>query len=337
MERLLTYKDAISEALRIAMRKDENVIILGEDLVGGTGKKDKSLLDAWGGPFTVTKGFIHEFGPKRILDTPITENAFIGASIGASMVGLRPVAELMYIDFIGVCFELFLNQAGKQRYMFGGQSKNPITVRATYGCGWREGAHHSHTNYSLICHLPGWYVVAPSTPHDMKGALLAAIRSDNPVLVMEHRVIYDKKGNVPEEDYELPIGKGDVKLRGSDLTIFAIGALVRKALSIAEKFKDKGISIEVIDPIWLAPLDKDLILDSVKKTGRLLILDEDNPRCSVASDVAALIACEGIDYIEKPVKIITAPNTPVPFSPILEDEYNISEEDIEKAVNEVLS
>jgi len=336
LERLITYKDAISEALKIAMRKDENVIILGEDLIGGTGKEDKSLLDAWGGPFTVTKGFIHEFGPKRILDTPISETAFIGAAIGASMVGLRPVAELMYIDFIGVCFELFLNQAGKQRYMFGGQSKNPITVRTTYGCGWREAAQHSHTNYSLVCHLPGWYVIAPSNPSDMKGGLLTSIRSDNPVLVMEHRILYDKKGPVPEEDYELPIGKGDIKRAGNDLTIFAIGVLVDKALNVAKKFEDKGISIEIIDPIWLVPLDKDLILSSLEKTGKILILDEDNPRCSVANDIGALIACEGLDYLEKPVKILTAPNTPVPFSPVLEDEYNISEEDIEKAVNEIL-
>ena len=337
MERLITYKDAISEALRIAMKKDDNVVILGEDIVGGTGKEDKSLLDAWGGPFTVTKGFIHEFGPNRVLDTPITENAFIGASIGASMVGLRPVAELMYIDFIGVCFELFLNQAGKQRYMFGGQSKNPITVRTTYGCGWREGAHHSHTNYSLICHLPGWYVIAPSDPYDMKGGLLSAIRSDNPVMVMEHRVLYDKKGNVPEDDYELEIGKGKVKREGEDLTVFAIGVLVSKALNVAKKLEKKGINIEIIDPVWLAPLDKDLILNSLKKTGRILVLDEDNPRCSVASDVGALVACEGLDYLEKPVKILTAPNTPVPFSPVLEDEYNISEEDIENAIHEVLS
>jgi len=332
----MTYKDAISEALKMEMRKDENVIILGEDLIGGTGKEDKSLLDAWGGPFTVTKGFIHEFGPKRILDTPISETAFIGAAIAASMAGLRPVAELMYIDFIGVCFELFLNQAGKQRYMFGGQSKNPITVRTTYGCGWREAAQHSHVNYSLVCHLPGWYVIAPSNPSDMKGGLLASIRSDNPVLVMEHRILYDKKGPVPEEDYELPIGKGDIKRAGNDLTIFAIGVLVDKALSIAKKFEDKGISIEVIDPIWLVPLDKDLILSSLEKTGKILILDEDNPRCSVANDIGALIACEGLDYLEKPVKILTAPNTPVPFSPVLEDEYNISKEDIEKAVNEIL-
>lgn len=336
MERLLTYKDAVAEALTIAMRKDENVVILGEDLVGGTGKDDPSLIDAWGGAFTVTKGLIHEFGPNRIMDTPITENAFIGASIGASMKGLRPVAELMYIDFIGVCFDHFLNQAGKQRYMFGGNQKNPITIRTTYGCGWREGAHHSHVNYSLICHLPGWYVVAPSNPYDMKGSLLTAIRNDNPVIVFEHRKLYDQKGSVPEGDYELPLGKGDIKRKGTDLTVIAIGILVGRALNVADKLEKEGKSIEVVDPIWLKPLDTKLILDSVKKTGRVLILDEDNPVCSMASEIASIISCNALDYLESPIKIITSPDTPVPFSPVLEDEYMINEEEIEKTIREIL-
>jgi acetoin:2,6-dichlorophenolindophenol oxidoreductase subunit beta len=336
VERLLTYKDAVAEGLAITMRKDENVIILGEDLVGGTGKEDKDLLDSWGGAFRVTKGFIHEFGPKRILDTPITENAFMGAAIGASMKGLRPVVEIMFCDFIGVCFDHFLNQASKQRYMFGGYQKNPITVRTTYGCGWRYAAQHSSVNYSLICHIPGWYVIAPSNPYDVKGGLITAIRNDNPVMVFEHRKLYDVRGNVPEGDYELPFGKGEIKRKGDDLTIVAIGILVGRALNVAEKFAKKGISIEVVDPIWLAPLDKELILDSVKKTGKLLVLDEDNPRCSVASDIARIIACEAIEYIEKPVKILNSPNTPVPFSPVLEDEYIISEDEIEAAIDEIV-
>ncbi len=335
-ERNITYKDAITEALAITMRTDENVILLGEDLVGGMGKKDKKLLDAWGGPFGVTKGFIDEFGPDRIYDTPITENAFIGAAIGASMVGLRPVPELMYVDFIGACFDSFVNQAPKQRYMFGGAQKNPLTVRTCYGTGWSEGAHHSHVNYSLITHIPGWYVIAPSTPYDMKGGLIASIRNDNPVCVFEHKVLYDQKGHVPDEDYELEIGKGDIKREGSDITVVAIGQMVGKTLNAANKLSKKGIEVEVVDPIWLVPLDEELILESVSKTGNLLIVDEDNPRCSVASDIAAMVAEKGMDYIESPIKRLNCPNTPVPFSPVLEEEYLINEDDIEKQVKEML-
>ena len=335
-ERNITYKDAISEALAITMRTDENVILLGEDLVGGMGKNNMKLLDAWGGPFTVTKGFIFEFGPERIFDTPITENAFIGAAIGASMAGLRPVVELMYIDFIGACFDSFVNQAPKQRYMFGGAQKNPLTIRTTYGAGWSEGAHHSHVNYSIITHIPGWYVIAPSTPYDMKGGLIASIRNDNPVCVFEHKVLYDQKGPVPDKDYELPIGKGDIKREGRDITIVAIGQMVGKTLNAANKLSMDGIEVEVVDPIWLAPLDEDLILESVSKTGNLLIVDEDNPRCSVASDIAAIVAEKGMDHIESPIKRLNCPNTPVPFSPSLEAEYLINEDDIEKQVRNML-
>lgn len=336
MKREITYKKAIAEAMAITMRKDENVVILGEDLVGGLDKEDKSLHDAWGGPFGVTKGFIHEFGPERIFDTPITENAFIGAAVGASMVGLRPIVELMYSDFMGVCFDNFLNQASKQRYMFGGTQKNPITVRTTYGCGWREGAHHSHVNYSIIAHIPGWYVVAPSTPYDMKGCLIAAIRNDNPVFVFEHRMLYDKKGDVPEEDYELTIGKGEIKREGSDLTIVAIGWMVGKALNVAAKLEKEGIDIEVVDPIWVVPLDEKIILESVEKTGNVLIVDEDNPVCSIASEISAIISEKSLEYLESPVKRLNSPNTPVPFSPALEDEYIIDENDIEQAVWDLL-
>ena len=332
MTREITYKEAITEALLIAMRSDDNVIIMGEDLVGGLGKGDPSLIDAWGGPFGATKGFYREFGPKRIFDTPITENAFIGAAIGASMEGLRPVVELMYIDFIGVCFDLFLNQASKQRYMFGGIQKNPITVRTTYGCGWREGAHHSHVNYSIICHIPGWYVIAPSNPSDMKAGLLASIRNDNPVVVFEHRILYDKKGPVEEGDFQLPVGKGKVKREGKDLTIVAIGNMVSKALNVAQKMSDEGISVEVIDPVWLSPLDEKLITDSVEKTGRILIIDEDNPRCSVASEIASVIGRKSIEYLNSPIQILSSPHTPVPFSPVLEDEYMITENKIEDMV-----
>ena len=336
MAREITYKEAISEALAIAMRSDENIIIMGEDLVGGAGKSDPNLIDSWGGPFGVTKGFYKEFGPNRIFDTPITENAFIGAAIGASMEGLRPIVELMYIDFMGVCFDHFLNQAGKQKYMFGGTQKNPITIRATYGCGWREGAHHSHVNYSIICHIPGWYVLAPSNPSDMKGGLLTAIRNDSPIIVFEHRLLYDKKGPVEEGDFQIPLGKGKIKRAGKDLTLVAIGNMVPKALNVAEKMSDEGISVEVIDPIWLSPFDEELIIDSLKKTGRIMIVDEDNPKCSMASEIAAIIGCKAVEYLSSPIQILCSPNTPVPFSPVLEDEYMITESKIETMARKAL-
>lgn len=333
MEKEITYKRAISEALWTAMKTDENVFLLGEDLAGGTGKGEE-FLDAWGGPFNVTKGFVKEFGLNRVLDTPISESAFTGLAASAATVGLRPVVEIMYGDFIGVAFDQFLNQIPKQRYMFGGQVRVPITIRTTYGCGWRQAAHHSQVNYSLITHIPGWYVIAPSCPSDMKGGLLSAIRCDNPVFVFEHRLLYDKKGLVSDNDYELPVGKGEIKKQGKNLTIVAIGNLVQTALSVANNLESKGISIEVVDPIWLKPLDEEIILESVKKTNRVLILDEDSPRCNVGNDIAALIASKGFNYLKNPVKILSSPDTPVPYSPVLEDEYIINHEDIENSIKE---
>lgn len=331
MERIITYKNAISEALKIAMRTDENIVLMGEDLVGGTGKGD-DFIDAWGGPFNVTKGFVHEFGLKRVLDTPISESAFTSLSATAAIVGLRPIVEIMYSDFMGVAFDQFLNQIPKLRYMFGGQVEVPITVRTTYGCGWRQAAHHSQANYSLIVHIPGWYVIAPSNPYDMKGGLLAAIRNDNPVCVYEHRLLYDKKGTVPEGDYELPFGKGEIKKVGNDITIVSIGLMVSKSMNVANKLESENINLEIIDPIWLSPLDEEIILNSVKKTGKLLIIDEDNPRCSVASDIAAIIAAKGFQYLKHPIRTLNCPHTPVPYSSFLEDAYVISEDDIEKSV-----
>lgn len=336
MGRQLTYKAAVNEAIRIAMKKDSNVIMLGEDIAGGAGREEQGIEDAWGGPYGVSKGLIKEFGNKRVFDTPISESGFIGAAIGAAMAGLRPLVELMYVDFAGVSFDQFLNQAPKLRFMFGGQVTVPITVKTLMGCGWRNAGHHSQTLYSLFVHIPGWYALAPSSPHDVKGGLLTAIRNDNPVILFEHKMLYNIIGDVPEEDYELKFGKGEVKKEGKDITVVSFSFLVNRALKVAEKLEKENISAEVIDPIWLAPLDEEIILNSLKKTGKILIIDEDNPRCNMATDVAALIATKGFDYLDAPVKILTPPNAPVAYAPILEDNYMISEEKIEKAIKEIL-
>jgi pyruvate/2-oxoglutarate/acetoin dehydrogenase E1 component len=334
MERLLTYKAAVNEAIVTAMRKDDNVIMLGEDIAGAAGRE--KLVGAWGGPYGVTKGLIKEFGDKRIFDTPISESGFLGAAIGAAMVGMRPLVELMYVDFAGVSFDQFLNQAPKLRFMFGGQVTVPITVKTLMGAGWRNAGHHSQVLYSLFAHIPGWYSLAPSTPYDVKGGLLAAIRNDNPVILFEHKMLYNVTGNVPEEDYELQLGKGEVKKEGKDITIVALSFMVNRALAVANKLEKENISVEVVDPIWLAPLDEEIILNSVKKTGRILIIDEDNPRCNMATDIAALVATKGFDYLDSSIKILSPPNTPVSYSPVLEEEYLISEEKIEKALKEIL-
>ena len=336
MERLLTYKAAINEAIGIAMRKDSDVIMLGEDIAGGAGREKLGLVDAWGGPYGVTKGLIKEFGNKRVFDTPISESGFLGAAIGAAMAGMRPLVELMYVDFAGVAFDQFLNQAPKLRFMFGGQVTVPITVKTLMGAGWRNAGHHSQTLYSLFVHIPGWYSLAPSSPHDAKGGLLAAIRNNNPVILFEHKMLYNTTGNVPEKDYELQFGKGEIKKEGKDITIVALSFMVSRALKVASKLEKENISVEVVDPIWLAPLDEEIIINSLKKTGKILIIDEDNPRCSMATDIAALVATKCFDYLDAPVKILSPPNAPVAYSPILEDNYLISEEKIERAVKDIL-
>jgi len=336
VERLLTYKAAINEAIVIAMRKDSDVIMLGEDIAGAAGREKLGLVDAWGGPYGVTKGLIKEFGNKRVFDTPISESGFLGAAIGAAMVGLRPLVELMYVDFAGVAFDQFLNQAPKLRFMFGGQVTVPITVKTLMGAGWRNAGHHSQTLYSLFAHIPGWYSLAPSSPYDAKGGLLAAIRNNNPVILFEHKMLYNTTGNVPEKDYELQFGKGEIKKEGKDITIVALSFMVNRALKVANKLEKENISVEVVDPIWLAPLDEEIIINSLKKTGKILIIDEDNPRCNMATDIAALVATKCFDYLDAPVKILSPPNAPVAYSPVLEDNYLISEEKIERAIKDIL-
>jgi pyruvate dehydrogenase E1 component beta subunit len=320
-ERTLTYRQAINEALRQEMRRDPTVILMGEDIAGAPGRDDPEMLDAWGGVLKVTAGLIREFGPERVRDTPITESAFVGAGVGAAATGLRPVVELMFIGFMGVTLDQITNQAAKMRYMFGGKAKVPLVIRTTIGAGFRAAAQHSDSTYSTFVHFPGLKVVAPATPYDAKGLLITAIRDDDPVIFCENKLLYDTKGPVPEESYTVPLGKADVKRPGTDVTVVAMSRMVNVSLEAAEKLAAGGVEAEVLDLRSLSPWDEEAILASVKKTGRLVVVDEDNPRCSMATDVAALAASRALGYLDAPVRLVTAPHTPVPFSPPLEDHY----------------
>ena len=320
-DRLVSYREAINEALRGEMARDETVILMGEDLVGGSSHDaDAPEIDIWGGVLGVTKGLVQEFGRERIRDTPLSEMGYIGAGVGAAATGLRPVVELMFIDFLGTCLDQLVNQASKMRYMFGGKASVPLVVRTMIGAGIGAAAQHSDSPYSTFVHYPGLKVVAPATPADAKGLLIAAIRDNDPVIFCEHKAMYDSKGPVPEGDYVIPLGQAEVKRVGNDVTIVAISKMVHVALKAAEQLADNGVEAEVIDLRSLAPLDEDTVLESVKKTGRLVVVDEDNPRCSVATDVVTLAAIQALEYMDA-IRVVTPPNTPVPFSPPLESYY----------------
>ncbi|MBU8853329.1 alpha-ketoacid dehydrogenase subunit beta [Priestia megaterium] len=336
MTRKLSMSEAINEAMKLAMRKHENVILLGEDVAGGAEIDHLQDDEAWGGVLGVTKGLVQEFGRERILDTPISEAAYIGAAMGAAATGLRPVAELMFNDFIGCCLDQVLNQGAKFRYMFGGKAEVPVTIRTTHGAGFRAAAQHSQSLYALFTSIPGIKVVVPSTPYDAKGLLLAAIEDNDPVIFFEDKTLYNMKGEVPEGYYTIPLGKADVKREGTDLTIVAIGKQVNTALTAAEQLSHKGIDVEVVDPRSLSPFDEETILSSVEKTNRLIVIDEANPRCSIATDIAALVADKGFDMLDAPIKRITAPHTPVPFSPPLEDIYLPTPQKVIEVVSELL-
>ena len=334
--RTMTYQEAITEALQIAMREDPTVILLGEDIAGGAMVDHLVNNDAWGGVMGVTKGLVQEFGRNRVLDTPITEAGFIGAAVGAAATGLRPVAELMFVDFFGCCMDQIFDQGAKFRYMFGGKAKCPVTIRTQIGAGLSAAGQHSGCHYSVFTHMPGIKCVIPSTPADAKGLLLSAIRDDDLVMFFENKVLYGTKGEVPEGDEGIPLGVADIKRAGDDVTIVAISRMVNQALTAADALSAEGIEVEVIDPRTLSPLDDETILSSVAKTHRLVIVDEDNPRCSAATDIAALVADRGFDTLDAPIKLVTAPHTPVPFSPPLEQVYVPSPERIADAVREIV-
>jgi pyruvate dehydrogenase E1 component beta subunit len=331
-----TYAEAVNEAIRLAMRSDPNVILLGEDVAGGAGVDHLQDEEAWGGALGVTKGLVQEFGRERVLDTPITESAFIGAAVGAAATGLRPIAELMFVDFFGVCMDQIYNQGAKLRYMFGGTARCPMVIRTTIGAGLGAAGHHSGCHYSVFAHIPGIKAVAPSTPADAKGLLLSAIADDDLVIVFEHKLLYGMRGDVPRGEEAIPLGRAEIKREGEDVTIVAISRMVHTALEASEQLDRDGVSAEVVDPRTLSPLDTDAILASVEKTHRLVIVDEDNPLCSVAATIAAIVADEGFDALDAPIKMITAPHTPVPFSPSLEQAYIPSAEAIAATVRELL-
>jgi acetoin:2,6-dichlorophenolindophenol oxidoreductase subunit beta len=327
MARTITYREAINEALAQEMARDPSVVVMGEDNAGGAGSPGEE--DAWGGVLGVTKGLYHQF-PGRVLDTPISESAFIGAAVGAATSGLRPVAELMFIDFMGVCFDQIFNQAAKFRYMFGGKAVTPVVVRTMYGAGLRAAAQHSHALYPIFTHIPGLKVVVPSSPYEAKGLLIQSIRDDDPVIFCEHKAMYDTTGEVPEESYTIPFGEANLAREGGDVTIVAIGRMVSVAMEAAGELASSGVEAEVIDPRTTSPLDTDTILESVEGTGRLVVVDEATPRCNLATDVSATVAQEAFGSLLAPIQMVTAPHTPVPFSDALEDAYI---PDAQKVVN----
>jgi pyruvate/2-oxoglutarate/acetoin dehydrogenase E1 component len=342
--RELTLSQAINEALRLEMRRDPTVILLGEDVAGAAGRAHLGLVDAWGGPLRATRGLVTEFGAERVIDTPIAEMGFVGAAVGAAMTGLRPVVELMFVDLIGVCYDQIINQAAKMHYMMGGKIRLPLVIRTAYGTrgdkrsyGGGAAAHHSQTLYAVLAHIPGLKVVVPSTAYNAKGLLTAAIRDDGPVVFMEHKFLgFAAKGDVPEEPYALPIGKAEIVRGGSDVTLCGIGRMTHVCLEAAEQLAALGINAEVVDVLTLAPLDEETILESVRRTHRLVVVDEDNPVASVARDIAARVADKGFDWLDAPVKTVTAPDTPVPFAAVLEAAYVPCAEKVVAAVRSQL-
>lgn len=330
MSRELSYLEAVGEALAQELRRDPTVVVFGEDNVGGTGCAGK-LGNAWG----PTKGLHEEFG-DRVLDTPITEAAFVGAAVGAAATGLRPVADLLFVDFAGVCFDQILNQAAKLRYMTGGKARVPAVLRTMWGTGLRRGAQHSQALYPIFAHIPGLKVVVPSTPADAKGLMTASIRDDDPVLFFEHKMLYFSRGEVGEQSYEIPLGRARIARAGDDCTIVALGRMVSEALRAAESLAQDGIECEVVDPRTVSPLDADAITESVSRTGRLVVADEANPHSGFADQVTALVARSAFEALRAPARAVTAPHAPPPFSPVLEDAYTPSAEDIVPAVREVV-
>ncbi|MGR6836386.1 alpha-ketoacid dehydrogenase subunit beta [Syntrophomonas erecta] len=318
---LMTYMEAIRDGMRVEMKRDPNVYLAGEDVA------------QFGGCFGVTAGLYDEFGPKRVMNTPISEAAIVGHAVGAAAAGLRPMVEIMFVDFMGCCMDELFNQAAKMRYMFGGKAKVPMVVRTPCGAGLGAAAQHSQSVEAWFTHIPGVKTVMPSTPADAKGLIMAAVRDDNPVVYIEHKQLLGLSGEVPEGDNGLvPLGKADIKRSGSDVTIVAWSWMLQKALAAAEQLAGKGINAEVLDPRTLIPLDKDAILKSVAKTGKLVIVHEEVKTSGFGGEIAAIVVDGGFDYLDAPIKRVAPPDTPIPFSPVLEQAYIPGEDDIIKAV-----
>ena len=322
----MSVREAINLTLHEEMVRDPRVVIMGEDVASGQG-----------GVYGVTAGLTEKFGVARVIDTPITESAIVGAAGGAALTGLRPVAELMFIDFLGVCLDQLLNQIAKFRYMFGGQARTPLVIRTMIGAGEGTGPQHSQILYPMLAAIPGIKVVAPSNAADAKGLLAEAIRQDDPVVFCEHKALYIDECEVPEGDYVIPFGKARTVVQGTDTTLCGLSRMAVLAEQAAAELAAEGISAEVIDPRTLSPLDEESILASVSKTGRLVVVDESNPLCSMASEISGMVAEFGFDYLDAPVQRVTAPHTPVPATPCLEKEYVPSVADIVRAAKKALA
>ncbi len=323
--RELTFAQAIREALDEELARDEKIVLFGED------------IGAWGGVFRTTEGLYEKYGPERVIDTPLSEEGYVGMAVGIAMTGMHPVPEIMFGDFITLAMDQIVNQAAKMRYMTGGQVAVPITIRATMGGGRSSGAQHSQSWHAWFAHVPGLKVVVPSTPYDAKGLLKTALRDPNPVLFFEDKVMYHKiKGPVPEEEYLIPFGVADIKREGSDVTIVALSRMVHTALAAAEQLAQEGISAEVIDPRTLTPLDEETLIQSVCKTGGAVIVDEGYQRFGVTAELAAVIAKGAFDYLDAPIERVAAMDVPIPFSPPLEFATIPDEERIIQAVHRVL-
>ncbi len=322
----ITYREAIHDAMVEEMRRDDSVFLIGEDI--GT----------YGGAFGVSAGMLAEFGPERIRETPISELAIVGAAAGAAMVGMKPIAEMMFMDFILLALEPLMNQAAKARYMFGGKATVPMVVRMPGGSGTGAAAQHSQSLESILMHIPGIKVVAPSTAYDAKGLLLSAIRDPNPVCFVEHKLLYKVKGEVPEGEYTIPLGVADVKHPGSDITVVTSGIMVQKSLAVAKKLSQEGISVEVLDLRTLRPMDTQAIINSVKKTGRLLVVHEAVQTGGWAGEVMAVVSSsEAFDYLDAPMRRLAGKDVPIPYNRFLEAAAVPQEADIEAEIRAIVS
>jgi len=320
----ITFLRAITEAVDEEMARDPSVFIIGED------------VRVWGAPRTEFQGLFDKYGPERVIDTPISEAAILGGAIGAAATGMRPIASMMYASFLGCCGDELINQL-QMRYMFGGKVKLPLTITCYYGAGFSMAAQHSKSLHGLLMAIPGLKIVVPSTPYDVKGLLKSAIRDDNPTIFLYHQMLIRKAvDKIPVGEYTIPLGKADVKREGTDVTVVATGLMVHRALAAATQLQEKGVSVEVIDPRTLVPLDKLTIIDSVKKTGRLVLMEEEPRNGAALSRIAAMVAEEAFTYLDAPIKMVCAPDTPVPFSQVMEKFWMPDEEKLTKAINEIM-
>lgn len=330
-----TMREALNEALHQEMAADDSVFVIGEDVAGGNGSA--GTVGCAGGVFGVTGGLYEKFGPNRCIDTPISESAIVGAAAGAALVGMRPVAEIMFADFIGVCMDQIINQMGKFRYMFGGKSTCPAVIRFASGAGFSAAAQHSQSMYQVMTAFPGLKIVVPSNAYDAKGLLLTAIRDNDPVLFFEPKALYQQACEVPDEPYTIPFGQAAMPREGDDVTVVAFGQMVGKAAAAIDSLEASGISCDLIDPRTTSPLDEETILESIHATGRLVVVDESPPRCGLTADIAGMAASKAFHSLKAPVGQVCAPHSPVPFSPELEAAYLPTSEQIAAAIKATLA